>query len=123
MTTTTREVRGPGGWILVLCLAGDIDLATQDVVGTALKDAIGLQPADLVVDLAGVRFCGVRGFALLSDAAHAARARGIGYAVSGFSVDIDLVAAIVGMDQDTVRFRSVDAALVAIRVDQTYRLR
>jgi hypothetical protein len=47
------------------------------------RPGTGDRPAELVIDLAAVRFCGVRGFAMLAATARATRTQAIGYAVSG----------------------------------------
>jgi hypothetical protein len=57
---------GPTGSIAVLHMAGDIDMLTLPLVCAALITALDTRPADLVVDLSQVRFCGVRGFGLLA---------------------------------------------------------
>lgn len=63
---------GPGGDIMVVQMAGEIDMRSLAVLRDALSAAADRKPADLVVDLAGVTFCCVRGFALPADAARTA---------------------------------------------------
>ena len=63
---------GPGGDILVVRVAGEIDMLSLHVLRDALSVAADRNPADLVVDLAGVTFCSVRGYALLADAVRTA---------------------------------------------------
>lgn len=110
---------GPAGQILVVRLIGDIDALTHPTVKAALAAALDQVPGNLVVDLAGVRFCGVCGFVLLAEVARTARASGIGYAVSGSNSFFDRIAAIVGADEETVRYRSLADAVSAIRMDHT----
>lgn len=112
---------GPAGNIVVLRLAGEIDLLTIAAARAALVEAVALRPADLVIDLAAVTFCCVRGFALLAATAHDARSSGICCAVSGMLPHVDRVASMLWPEQLCVRYRSVAAAVTAIRIDQTYR--
>ncbi len=54
-----------------LVLEGDLDIATAPLLTAALTDALEAVPAlsEVIVDLDGVRFCGVRGLTVLLDAA------------------------------------------------------
>ena len=112
---------GPAGDILVLRVYGEIDMLTLPAVQSALTAATDRRPSDLVVDLAAVTFCCVRGFALLAEAARTAHASGIGYTVSGLSAHLDRVATLLWPERRCVSYRSVAAAVTAIRIDQTYR--
>lgn len=112
---------GPAGPILVLRVAGEIDALTLPRLHTALTAALDERPADLVVDLAGVGFCSVRGFARLAIAAATTQTNAVGFAVSGLSPHLDRVATLLWPERHCVRYRSVAAALTAIRIDQTYR--
>lgn len=106
---------------MVVRVAGEIDLLGLPTLRDALNVAAEGHPADLVVDLAGVVFCCVRGFALLAEAARAAQSRNVGFAVSGLSPRLNRVATLLGFEQRCVRYRSVATAVHAIRVDHTYR--
>lgn len=75
----------PAGAAIVLGIAGEIDLATVDAMQAALADALRQRPNLLLVDLADVGFCGVRGLALLVAACDTAYWQGTVYAVSGAS--------------------------------------
>lgn len=113
---------GPAGKILVLRVVGEIDLLTVPQVRAALATAVARAPTDLVVDLAGVRFCCVRGFALFADTAHTTTAGGVGYAVSGLSRHLDRIADMLWCDQHLARYASTAAAVTALRIDQAHRL-
>ncbi|GAA1320600.1 STAS domain-containing protein [Pseudonocardia xinjiangensis] len=113
---------GPAGPIVVLRVFGEIDMLTRPLVRTALSTATDQAHGDLVLDLAGVSFCCVRGFELLVDLADTARAAGIHFALSGLSAHLDRVITMLWPDEPAVRYRSVAAAVTAIRIDQTYRL-
>lgn len=115
---------GPAGPILVLRVAGEIDLLTlpllQHALDAALNAAVDQQPGDLVVDLAGVGFCGVHGFALLFTAAATAQTNGTGYALSGLLPHLDRIATLLWPEQPCLRYRSTAAAITAIRLDHTH---
>ena len=112
---------GPGGSIALLSLAGDIDMLTLPLVCAALVAALETRPVDLVVDLGAVRFCGVRGFAMLAAAGRATATEGIGFAVSGVGPHLDRGARQAWSDQRLVRYITLSAAITAIRRDQARR--
>ncbi len=112
---------GPVGPILVLHVAGEIDLLTLPLLQNALTAAVEQRPGDLVVDLAAVGFCCVRGFDVLAALAATAQANGTAYALSGLPPHLDRFGAMLWSGQPCVRYRSTAAAVTAIRVDQTYR--
>ena len=66
----------------MLRVGGEIDLATRPVLHAELTRALDGAPAHLVVDLAAVAFCCVRGF-VPPETSVAATATGTGYALSG----------------------------------------
>jgi anti-anti-sigma factor len=115
---------GPAGPILVLGVAGEIDLLTlpvlQHALDAVLNAAVDQQPGDLVVDLAGVGFCCVRGFAVLAAAATTAHTNGTGYALSGVHPHLDRIATLLWPEQPCLRYRSTGAAVTAIRLDHTH---
>jgi anti-anti-sigma factor len=112
---------GPAGNIVVLRIAGEIDLLTTPAVDDAMAEAMDEQPADLVIDLSAVSFCSVRGIALLASTIGGAHRSGIGCAVSGMSPHLNRIANMLWLEQGCVRYRSVAAAVTAIRIDHTYR--
>ena len=78
---------------MVLRVVGEIDQLTYPVLHAALAAALfGAvdQPArHVVVDLAGVTFCDVRGLTLLADTAKTAIANETGYALSRCSAQLE----------------------------------
>ena len=112
---------GPGGDIVVVRVAGEIDMHSLHVLRDALSAAADRKPADLVVDLAGVTFCCVRGFALLAEAVRTAQNRNTGFALCGLAPHLSRVATLLEFEECCVRYRSVAAAVHAIRVDHTHR--
>ncbi|MFF2554921.1 STAS domain-containing protein [Nocardia sp. NPDC058058] len=61
LTTSLQRV----GSISVLKVDGEIDLVSSPRFGTALAEALSEHPAVLVVDMAGVGFCGSVGISAL----------------------------------------------------------
>ena len=55
----------PGGEIIVLQVAGDVDLLTLAVLQAALTDGLARRHCHLIIDVAEMTFCSGRGPALL----------------------------------------------------------
>jgi hypothetical protein len=70
----------------------------------------------------GCRLLQRPGFALLATAAHTMQTSGTGFAVSGMLPHLDRTATLLWPQQRCVPYRSVAAAVTAIRIDQTYRV-
>jgi anti-anti-sigma factor len=96
---------GAVGDVLVLRVAGDIDLLTLPVVEDALSEAWRGPWPHVVVDLTDVGFCCVRGFALLVAATHDAAALGVEFAVSGVHPRFDRFTALLWPDHPITRHR------------------
>ncbi|MFC4536889.1 STAS domain-containing protein [Sphaerisporangium dianthi] len=63
--------------VAVLALAGELDLATADILAASAKDLIGRGHTHLVMDVTGLRFCDSTGLEAILDAAErAAQAEG-----------------------------------------------
>lgn len=105
----------PGGEILVVRVAGDVDVATISDVEATLTAALDRRPAHVVVDLAAVTFCGARGLGLLEWGLVTANERGIGYVLSGYAAHIERIWVLLSCLELPVRHRSVAAAVTAIR--------
>jgi anti-anti-sigma regulatory factor len=112
---------GPVGNIVVVRLAADIDMLTLPLVWAAVITALDHHPADLVVDLSEVGFCGVRGFALLAAIARVTAAGGIGYTISGLGRHHERGANLSWTDEQIVWARNTRAAVTAIREAQALR--
>jgi hypothetical protein len=112
---------GPVGNIVVVRLAGDLDMLTLPLGWAAVITALDHHPADLVVDLSEVGFCGVRGFALLAAIARVTAAGGIGYTISGLGRHHERGANLSWTDVQIVRARNAAAAVLAIREAQALR--
>ena len=112
---------GPVGNIVVVRLAADLDMLTLPLGWAAVITALDHHPADLVVDLSEVGFCGVRGFALLAAIARVTAAGGIGYTISGLGRHHERGANLSWTDVQIVRARNAAAAVMAIREAQALR--
>lgn len=76
---------GPDGEVVVVHVVGELDLLAAPMLVSVLDRALARIPRHLVVDLAGVGFCGVRGLSVLAGTADTASARDIGYEVRGLA--------------------------------------
>jgi anti-anti-sigma factor len=82
---STATLSTPAGDIVVLRVAGEVDLGTLAVLDAALDDVLDRQPDHLIVDLTGLVFCSSRGLTAITRTARAAAANGIRYSMSGAS--------------------------------------
>lgn len=112
---TLPAVRGE---IVVLRAAGEVDLDTQASLESALARCLDPCPRYLVVDLSAVTFCAVRGLCLVGDAAVRATVGTTRFAVSGLSAHLDRVAAMLWEPGTPARYRSIAAAVTAMRAEQ-----
>lgn len=118
---TLELTHGPAGPIVLLHVVGEIDMLTLPALEQSLTAAIDQRPCDLVIDLAAVVFCCVRGFVLIATTAATAQANGVGYAVSGLPPHLARIASLVWSGHPGVPYRSAAAAVTAIRIEHTYR--
>ena len=112
---------GPTGDILVLRLGGEIDRTTLGALDAAVTAAFDRHPHDLVLDLAGVSFCCVRGYAVLSASARTAEIAQMGFAVSGLRRHMRRVMTLLWPERSFPSYRTAAAAVVAIRAEQIGR--
>lgn len=115
---TTDSLFTPAGEIIVLRVSGEVDLVTLPVLEAALNANLDQEPDHLLLDLAGVTYCCVRGIALLVTTAGYAAGQGVGYVVSGVPAWLDRIWQIVFTDGPPVRYRSAIAAVTAIQAQQ-----
>lgn len=69
--------------VVTLTAVGEVDLESARVLRYAIEQGVGLRPAELIVDIAGVSFLDASGAGVLIDGSRRARDRGIRYRVSG----------------------------------------
>ena len=65
---TAVSFGAPPDDVIALRVAGEVDLLTGPVLQAALADSLARGPCDLLVDLAAMTFCDVRGLAMLVQA-------------------------------------------------------
>jgi hypothetical protein len=82
---TATSIPTPAGEVLVLRVAGEVDLLTIEVLQGALTSGLARGPCHLLVDLAEMTFCAVRGLSLLVQAGGTAAGQGTGYSVTAAS--------------------------------------
>lgn len=112
----------PVGDIVVLHVAGELDMATVEVVRTALDSALSVRQDTLVVDLTGVTFCGSRGLDVLIQALDVATDRGIRYVISGASAQARRLWTLVWpADRQPDQHPTVRLAVLAAMTRQTAR--
>jgi anti-anti-sigma factor len=63
--------------VLVLSPVGEVDVSSADVLREAARNAVAATPRCVVVDLAGLTFCGSTGLVVLMDARRAAEEAGV----------------------------------------------
>jgi anti-anti-sigma regulatory factor len=82
---TATSIPAPGGEVVVLQVAGEVDLLTIAVLQGALTSGLARGPGHLQVDLAELTFCSVRGLSLLVQAGRTAAGQGTDYSVTAAS--------------------------------------
>lgn len=111
---TTTVLDSPAGPVVVLCVAGEVDLCAVALVESAMTAALARRPERLIVDVSGMTFCCCRGFRLLLDGSTAAARQHTGYALSGASPHADRIWAILRPDGLLpTRYPNTGDALVA----------
>jgi anti-anti-sigma factor len=79
---TAVSLGAPPDDVIVVRVAGEVDLLTRPLLQDALADSLARGPCDLLVDLAAMTFCDVRGLTMLVQAGTTAAEHGVGYAVA-----------------------------------------
>jgi anti-anti-sigma regulatory factor len=105
--------------IIVLRVVGEVDLCTIPILHAALDASLDQRPAYLVVDLARMTFCSVRGLDLLTQTGRIAAAAATGYAVTGVLPRINRVWTLCWGDDCPVRYRSTAAAFLGIQAAES----
>lgn len=112
----------PVGNIVVLRIAGELDLSTVDLVQTTLSSALSARPDTLVVDISEVTFAGARGSGVLFEAAAVAVDRGTRYVISGASAQARRTWPLLWpADRIPEQFPSARMAVLAAMTRQTDR--
>ena len=99
------------GPTMLIHVAGEVDMASEELLRKHLSDAMDEEPAALVLDLAEVTFFASAGLHVLVDAHHDATARGLALRVVANSRVVLRPMQITGADQLVTVVASVDQAL------------
>lgn len=118
---TTESLPSPAGELIVLRVAGEVDLLTIPVLRAALGYHLDLRPVHLIVDLARLQFCSAGGMGLLVRAGNTAAERGIGYAISDTPPRLDRIWNQLWQGELPARYPSTAAAVTVIRAHHALR--
>lgn len=88
-TCSTTAMPAPDGLVIVLRVAGEVDLCTVGLLQTVLDTVLARRPGHLIVDLSELGFCSSHGLRVLGHAGDTALGWGIGYAVAGASARLN----------------------------------
>lgn len=119
LSCAIKSVQCAAGEIIVLWVSGEVDLCTLPILQTALDASLDQRPAYVVVDLAQMTFCSVRGLDLLTQTGRIATATATGYAVTGVSLRIHRVWTLCWGSDRPVRYRSTAAAVLGIQAAES----
>jgi anti-sigma B factor antagonist len=81
----TVNVQQVDGAILVIHIAGQLDMLTAPTLQDHLSELLATQPERLIINLSGVSFLGSNGLAVLIDTKEAATAAGVILELNGTS--------------------------------------
>lgn len=116
---STSTEGSPACRIVVVRVAGEIDLSSVGVLVSALTLALGRRPDQIVVDLAGVTYCGCRGLAVLVETFAAATEQGTRFALSGVSARVERRSMLLWpADQFPVRYPTAQVGVVVSLADR-----
>ncbi len=117
---TEASLSSPAGEIVVLRIAGEVDLSTITALQATLAGNLSRGPCHLVVDLAGLTFCSVQGAALLIEAGRIAADQGAGYTVTSAPGSVIRIWMLVWTASDLpVQYPSAAAGVLAAVAGQT----
>lgn len=104
------ELIGPG--VLLLRLAGDLDIDTSDAVSARLGTEVRAPMRAVLVDLSGVTFCSSAGISVLIQTARQAAAEGIDLRLVGVGRSVHRPLEVTGLDRYFRIAAGIDDALV-----------
>jgi anti-anti-sigma factor len=117
VTVTARPV----GDAVVLCCAGDLDVAAVAPMADAVRRALADHPAALVLDLDGVEFCDTVGLRVLLSAAGRARNQGCLLALAALRPPVADLLVRVCADRALPSYADAGAALDALTAARAWR--
>jgi len=106
------------GDVIVVRVVGEVDLGTIPILQAALDASLDQGPAYLIVDLARMTFCSVRGLDLLTQIGRIAAAVATGYAVTGVLPRINRVWTLCWGDRP-VHYPNAVAAVLGIQAAES----
>lgn len=115
LSCTIESSQCSAGEIIVLRVAGEVDLGTVPILQAALDEGLHQDPAHLVVDLSQMTFCSAQGLDLLTQTHRITTAKATGYAITGVPAHTNRVWALCWGDALPIRYHNTAAALTAIR--------
>lgn len=119
---STMVLPSPTGEVIVLRVAGEVDLSSVAVLRAALSAVLAHRADHVVVDLVELRFCSVRGLAVLAEAGVTAAGQGTEYAVGGASRQAGRVWALGwAANELPIRFRTAGDGVLAALAHQAGR--
>jgi hypothetical protein len=119
LSDAIESLQCTAGEIIVLRVSGEVDLCTLPILHAALDGGLDQYPAHLVVDLARMTFCSVRGLDLLTQIGRIAAAAATGYAVAGVSPQIHRVWTLCWGSDRPIHYPSTAAAVLGIRAAES----
>ena len=111
LSCAIESLQTTAGGIIVLRVSGEVDLCALPILHAALDGSLDQYPAYLVVDLARMTFCFVRGLDLLIQAGRIAAERETGYAVTGVLPQIHRAWTLCWGNDRPIYYRSTAAAV------------
>lgn len=86
------------GAVSVVTVAGELDIATQGVLGAVLTDVLARYGPDIIVDASAISFCDARGLSALVRGANRAERAGGSLTVVGMSPSLRNLLRLVGLE-------------------------
>jgi anti-anti-sigma factor len=108
------SVSEPRPDVLVVAPVGEVDLATSVVLRDAGLHAVKAAPRCVVIDLAGLTFCGSTGLVVLLECRDAAKAAGVRFAVAGGLPIVRRVLSITGLAAVLAHHDTLEDALTGL---------
>ena len=97
--------------VLVVSPVGEVDIASAHVLRSATRDAVASAPRGVVIDLAGITFCGSTGLVVLMDASRDADAAGVRFGTADGPPIVRRVLEITQLGPALHHRETLDAAL------------
>lgn len=113
-TAENVTVTDEGSQVQLIHVRGELDLATADGLTARGYAAIGRGPRVLLIDLAQVSFCDLRGLSSLIQIANQADRAGCRYGLLAAQPQVVKLLRLTGLDQRLAVFATADDALAQL---------